>query len=64
MIGSGKTNCYVMRGRGKMKKKMKRKMKRGNLRETVCASFNESEDSDGLTFRALSRPEPRSAGTG
>jgi hypothetical protein len=35
----GKTNCYVMRGRVKMrKKKKKRKMKKGNLRETVCAS--------------------------
>jgi hypothetical protein len=39
------------------------KKKKNNIKEIILP-FNESEDSDGLTSRALSRPEPRSAGTG
>lgn len=40
-----------------------KKKKKNNTKEIILP-FNESENSDGLTFRALSRPEPRSAGTG
>lgn len=70
MIGLGKMNYYVMKGKKKMKKMKKRKMKKENLRENVFALgiILESEDSDILShpdfFQDSKRLRSKDGGNG